>query len=76
MTIQESLKTGKPFKRKSDEKWIPANSRSLTLTTDDLLAEDWEVDRSCGLSQRLGSVSPSKIWKDIIKTVDNQERRT
>jgi len=56
MTIQEAIKSGKPFKRKVDDLWLflsPTGSLCIDkeikvmefgLTeTDDILATDWEV---------------------------------
>jgi hypothetical protein len=47
MTIQEAIKSGKPFKRKPwvGTAWIyPRNMHSYTrFAVSDILADDWEV---------------------------------
>jgi hypothetical protein len=57
MTIQEAIKSGRPFRRKADGvAWISSilgtfitswrylsSDQKVRLTTDDILADDWEI---------------------------------
>ena len=52
MTIQEAIKSGKPFRRRNEEWRLPINGKYwkdtpikavLNVTAEDLLADDWVV---------------------------------
>lgn len=45
MNIIDAVKSGKPYKRKLAEGWIvPKSSSIITISQEDLLADDWEVE--------------------------------
>lgn len=56
MTIQEAIKSGKPFKRKnSEEEYYRHNLTQLpdmnaNITIADILATDWEVEKTFEVS--------------------------
>ncbi len=43
MNIIEALKSGRLFKRQGRQRYIDPQVLDLDITTDDVLAEDWEV---------------------------------
>ena len=45
MTLQEAVKTGRPFKRVNDPRWIlwGRPKKDYVFTIDEVMAEDWIV---------------------------------
>jgi hypothetical protein len=61
MTIIEAIKSGKPFRRKGEERWVNGTDSngggSFATCYEDILADDWEI--KCG-----PIVLNEVIWKE------------
>lgn len=72
MTLQEAILSGKRFRRKgwvesgavSPDYWTYAARGSFTLLTEDILADDWEVEQ---VSVTVTEESLAAAWKRAVK---------
>ena len=77
MTIQEAIKSGKPFRRKDDAEYLSwsgfGSATHLSLSIESIIADDWEIKqepREMYLAKGKGGLLQSWYELDIGRLAD------